>query len=296
MDKIYKSPFYGDNTRWFVGTVEDISDPMKLGRIRVRIRGVHSSDHSKIDTSDLPWAQVIIPSTEGGTSGIGKSTGLLPGSEVFGLFLDGDASQLPLIFGSLTRVEYSSETQRQFDNSNTDLNINNSSNTGSGTGVTGRRNNNQPSSPSVIGITGNSNVERAFNYFVEYGFTPQQAAGIVGNLMQESGTSLNTSVKAAGSEQSFGIAQWNAAAGRFQKLQNFAQELGKDWTDLEVQLRFITYELENYSYLGMADIRNSTTIEQATRAFQNKYERPSTPHESRRIAYAKDVYNRMVTN
>jgi hypothetical protein len=295
MDKIFKSEFYGDQLRWFVGTVEDVSDPARLGRVRVRVRGLHTDTTADIQTSDLPWAQVIIPSTEGGVSGIGQSTGLLPGAEVFGIFADGQNSQLPIVFGSYAQFETSSSVQVA--GSSADDNIVNSgitSSTGRGTGTTGYRNSANAENLSAYGIDGDSNPEKAFNFFLNYGFTAEQSAGIVGNLMQESGPSLNTSVKAAGTEQSFGIAQWNAASGRYQELQEFAKDLGQPWTDLDVQLRFITFELEKYPYLGLSKLRAARTIEEATIAFEEKYERPSVPHRNSRLAYAKDIYKRMI--
>lgn len=293
-DKIYTSSFYGDSTRWFIGTVEDNVDPMKLGRVRVRIRGLHSDSQIDIQTSDLPWAQVAVPTTEGGTSGIGRNPGLLPGAEVFGYFLDGKSSQLPLVLGSIPKIESPSDVQRAFNSKNQRVNASyKSGNVGPGTGVTGERNITSPTSPVSYGAAGSSNAEKAFNFFTVNGFTPQQAAGIVGNLMQESGPELNTSIKAAGSEQSFGIAQWNKAAKRYQLLEEFAKDVGKPWTDLDVQLRFILWELENFSYLGLAQVRSAQTIEEATIAFEEKYERPSAPHRSSRINYAKDIYARM---
>jgi len=74
--------FYGDNTRWFIGTVVDHVPPTgKEGRVQVRINGVHSSDTSNIPQSHLPWAQVMIPGTEEGTSGLGQSPRLMSGAK-----------------------------------------------------------------------------------------------------------------------------------------------------------------------------------------------------------------------
>ena len=97
--------FYGDQTRWFIGRVVDLQDPMELGRIKVRIFGVHSEDTQAIPTDDLPWAQVVVPITEGGTFGLGNVLGINEGAHVFGMFLDGANSQLPLIIGSLPKLE-----------------------------------------------------------------------------------------------------------------------------------------------------------------------------------------------
>ena len=97
--------FYGDSTRWFIGVVVDNNDPLRLDRVRVRIHGVHGADTSTIDTPDLPWAQVAIPVTEGGSSGLGANSQLKVRAQVFGLFLDGQNSQLPLVLGSIPKIE-----------------------------------------------------------------------------------------------------------------------------------------------------------------------------------------------
>jgi len=99
------SAFYGDTTRWFIGVVEEVgTDEPKLGRVRVRIFGIHG-DQSDIDTADLPFAQVLVPTTEPGVSGLGKNPLLHPGAHVFGIFVDGKNSQLPLIIGSIPHIE-----------------------------------------------------------------------------------------------------------------------------------------------------------------------------------------------
>ena len=59
--------------KWFVGVVEDRHDPQKLGRLRVRCLGIHTSDKTKIATADLPWASVSLPTTASGISGLGQS-------------------------------------------------------------------------------------------------------------------------------------------------------------------------------------------------------------------------------
>jgi uncharacterized protein (TIGR02594 family) len=97
--------FYGDETRWFVGTVVDINDPLQVGRAKVRIDGIHGEDPVLVPNSGLPWAQTIIPVTEGGAAGYGNVTGLQPTARVFGIFLDGKNSQLPLILGSMPRLD-----------------------------------------------------------------------------------------------------------------------------------------------------------------------------------------------
>jgi len=100
--------FYGDQTRWFVGTVVNINDPLELGRVKIRIYGIHSDNEIDIPDADLPWAQVVVPITEGGVRNLGGMLGIKDDAQVFGLFLDGQSSQMPLILGSMPKIEENS--------------------------------------------------------------------------------------------------------------------------------------------------------------------------------------------
>jgi phage baseplate assembly protein V len=92
-----------EGLRWFVATVEDINDPLKIGRVRVRV--VNEHDDPSITTNDLLWATPIIPITSASANGVGRSpTGLLPGSHVFGFYLDGHEKQLPMLWGSYAKL------------------------------------------------------------------------------------------------------------------------------------------------------------------------------------------------
>lgn len=86
---------------WWFGVVEDRMDPKKLGRVRVRILNSHSPFTSDIKKEDLPWANVIMPTTSASVCGVGVSpVGLVEGSFVFGFFRDGHLGQLPVVLGS----------------------------------------------------------------------------------------------------------------------------------------------------------------------------------------------------
>lgn len=97
--------FYGDTVRWFIGMVVNDVDPFTepTGRVQVRVYGIHDNVE-KIPNNDLPWAVVMLPTTEGGVDGIGRSPDLKAGAQVFGIFLDGQDSQVPLVLGSIPRV------------------------------------------------------------------------------------------------------------------------------------------------------------------------------------------------
>ena len=83
---------------WFFGVVEDILDPLKVGRVKVRCYDWHTSNKGELPTNQLPWAQVMMPANNAAISGIGTSpNGLKQGSWVVGFFLDGEQAQLSLI-------------------------------------------------------------------------------------------------------------------------------------------------------------------------------------------------------
>ena len=87
---------------FFTGIVEDRFDPSFLGRVRVRIYGVHSDDKQNIATPDLPWSDVLMPNTGSSLSGLGVSPhGLVEGTTVMGFWRDGDDMQAPVIIGTL---------------------------------------------------------------------------------------------------------------------------------------------------------------------------------------------------
>ena len=100
------SEFMGKNGfQWFVGVVEDRSDPKTLGRLRVRCLGYHTEGLDKLPTADLPWAHVMNPITSATMSGLGQTPlGAVEGTWVVGFFQDGADAQQPIIIGTLPGV------------------------------------------------------------------------------------------------------------------------------------------------------------------------------------------------
>jgi len=105
--------YYGDQTRWFVGVVTNTEDdPLQIGRAQVRIHGIH--DDEAIQDKHLPWAQIVVPVTHAVHEGKGQFLGMLVGTQVFGVFLDGKNSQLPLIVGSIPKEGDSNSRVKKF--------------------------------------------------------------------------------------------------------------------------------------------------------------------------------------
>ena len=115
---LFKSNVIGkDGFRWWVGQVA----PERVGfwqnaagnnnpdawgnRVKVRIMGYHPFSKKELPDKDLPWANIMLPSTAGtGAAAFGTTIKLRPGDVVVGFFLDGDEGQQPVILGSFGRT------------------------------------------------------------------------------------------------------------------------------------------------------------------------------------------------
>tara|TARA_B110000444_G_scaffold168772_1_gene157665 strand:- start:92 stop:928 length:837 start_codon:yes stop_codon:yes gene_type:complete len=80
----------------YFGIVKSLSDPLKLGRVQVKVYDLHD----KIKTEDLTWSQVMMPANTPAINGTGHSVNLAVGSLVCGIFLDGMMQEF-MVLGSL---------------------------------------------------------------------------------------------------------------------------------------------------------------------------------------------------
>ena len=101
----FDNEYFGMETIFWMGVVEDRNDPIKMGRVKVRIYGWYSEELAKVPTSALPWAQVVQQPTSAANGDIGHSpTGILEGTWVMGIFLDGNRAQQPLVLGTISGI------------------------------------------------------------------------------------------------------------------------------------------------------------------------------------------------
>lgn len=91
--------------RWFIGSVVDRkTDPQKLGRVKVRIYGVHDDVASTPD-NELPWASIVNLPISASANQVGFTPlGIMEGSVVVGFFADGAEGQLPMVLGTIAGV------------------------------------------------------------------------------------------------------------------------------------------------------------------------------------------------
>lgn len=115
-----------------------------------------------------------------------------------------------------------------------------------------------------------ANAQQAYQYYLQQGYSPVQAAGIVGNLMQETGPNLDGSL-IGDNGTAFGIAQWRG--DRLNALKAFARSQGTDWNDFQTQLAFVNHELGGSERRAGDALRGATTVEDAVAAMIG-FERP----------------------
>ena len=137
--------------------------------------------------------------------------------------------------------------------------------------------------------------ETVWGYLVTHGYTPEAAAGIMGNIEAESGfntSAVESSVTNPG--EGIGLIQWSF--GRKAQLIAFAQSQGKPWSDIGVQIAFLDYEMNGAEGTvfpgGVNGFKNLTSIEEATSQFCWLFERPNVnyAHYERRISAAHAYY------
>ncbi|QDP42862.1 tail associated lysin [Bacillus phage vB_BmeM-Goe8] len=129
-------------------------------------------------------------------------------------------------------------------------------------------------------VTGNSNSEKAWNFFASKGMSEGAIAGIMGNLQQESQIDPTA--------PNGGLAQW--LGPRRKDLNNYAKQTGGDVNSMETQLNFLWKELESGQY-GSIDELNKLNPTEAAKYFEKHYEKAGKPMMEKRIGYANDWYN-----
>jgi len=309
--------FFGlDKSFFFFGKVESRDDPLQLGRVQVRIFGLHPDDTNLVATHDLPWAFPIMPINSAMTSGVGHApVGVLPGSIVVGFFADGIDRQIPMFFGTM------------------------SGGTGhfgaGGDGATGQPDMTSVPPPANIPVSGSvvqKGTAASKILLSRFGSSmkPHMAAAITGNLAHESGlrairegSSNDTTPWPRGtSRKGYGWAQWTDTApnkGNYTLFLNYCDQYKLDPSSYQAQSGFLAQWLAqdrqmqsymknltsgnkitvNEKFRGNPYCWNGTydcaTVEGATAYWMAVAERPAKSggrdHLDARVSYAKQILN-----
>ena len=296
---LFTDDFYGDQFRWFVGVVKDVN--ADKNRVPVRIFGVHhTEDITNVSDGDLPLAVVLYPTTGAQTSGGAASHGLKPGTWVFGFFADGKDCQQPVIVGVLAGGFGAPDISTTTYNKAAPGAPGQASEAGSGTNTNAAISANA----GTINLKGNTNIEKAYNFFREKiessgrsgGSVHAQISGILGNLMAESRLNPGADNPNDKGKPAWGIAQW-----RGDRLTNLRRTYG-DFPTFENQLAYIWYELNTTETKARDKLFAASTVLKATEAFC-WFERPqcvkpklgyidyNDPTWPDRLKYAEQIYN-----
>jgi hypothetical protein len=157
--------------------------------------------------------------------------------------------------------------------------------------------------PGAVLVNGEA-IKQAFAFFVqEGGLTGEQSAGIVGNLIAESGMRPNALSPDGGAH---GIVQWRDGRwdgnppvnGKPASLVAYANSTTHNTEDFLTQLNFALIELQNGYASVLEELKTATTPEDAAYIIKEKYEIPDNDHarngkeNAARAKNAKDVFNR----
>jgi len=138
--------------------------------------------------------------------------------------------------------------------------------------------------------------EFVWNHLVSNGYTPESAAGIMGNIAAESSFRVDAIENTASNPgEGIGLIQWSFS--RKAQLLAFAEKMGKDWTDIGVQMAFLDFEMageEGRNFPGGAEgFKSLTNIDDATSQFTWLYERPAANYARfvNRISAARSYFD-----
>ena len=108
-NRLWVGQIEGDGAVTITG--DKCEDYQESNRVKVRIMGYHTRSRNQLKPQDLPWASVLMPTTETITRhSSGTVHGLENGMWVLGTFMDGESAQQPLVMGSIGIVDKRQDT------------------------------------------------------------------------------------------------------------------------------------------------------------------------------------------
>lgn len=144
-------------------------------------------------------------------------------------------------------------------------------------------------------LVGGDNASKIWNFLIAKGLKPEQAAGVMGNLYQESKFNPNAQQDNSTDpfpkpDVGFGIAQWTSS-GRQLNLKAFGKEQNKALTDLGLQLDFLWRELSTSYGPALSSLKNASTARDATFVFHRDFEKSADTMAAIEILRIKPAEN-----
>lgn len=144
------------------------------------------------------------------------------------------------------------------------------------------------------------NAWAVWQFLKSKGYSEQAAAGILGNMDQESG--IMPDIDEGGGGPGYGLVQWTSPiageSGRVYVQRLLAQAgISGDYRNITTQLKLLDWHMHNGQYIpsaaypySVAQFKALTDIGTATMAFEANFERPAVTHPER-IPMAQYWYN-----
>ncbi|EGO8952395.1 hypothetical protein D3I42_06675 [Enterococcus faecalis] len=144
------------------------------------------------------------------------------------------------------------------------------------------------------------NAWAVWQFLKSKGYSEQAAAGILGNMDQESG--IMPDIDEGGGGPGYGLVQWTSPiageSGRAYVQRLLAQAgISGDYRNITTQLKLLDWHMHNGQYIpsaaypySVAEFKALTDIGTATMAFEANFERPAVTHPER-IPLAQYWYN-----
>ena len=172
-----------------------------------------------------------------------------------------------------------------------------------------------------MALKGSTNEEKIWNYLRDKGINAYGTAGLMGNLREESGLRPNNLQNScekrlnitdaeytrlvddnaypgfATDKAGYGLAQWTSY-GRKQGLLDFVRLRKCSIADLEAQLDYLWYELNNGYKNVLSVIKSATSVRSASDVVLTQFERPKDQSETvkvRRATYGQEYYDKHVS-
>lgn len=134
-------------------------------------------------------------------------------------------------------------------------------------------------------MEGGTNEQKVMSFLISYGLTPAQAAGVAGNLKQESTFRPN-----ADNGTHHGIAQWDKKI-RWPRVSAYIRSIGKDPNTLEGQLYGLVWEAQTRG--DWSQIKQSKSSRQAAHVWLKRFEisgeEPGMAGYENRMTYASGL-------
>lgn len=169
-----------------------------------------------------------------------------------------------------------------------------------------------------MALIGNTNEEKIWNFLISKINNAFGVAGLMGNIHAESGlnpknlqNSFNKSLNMTDEQYviavdngtytnfvrdsaGYGMAQWTYW-NRKQNLLNYAKTCGSSIGDLEMQLNFLIWELQNGYRSVWNKLLSSTSVRQASDVVLTEFEKPANQGESvkvKRASFGQQYYDK----